>query len=675
MHPRSRPLLLLPLLLLTTKSYGQTTTEQLVEEVAQNSGSGGEFTFTDVLSRLEFYARHPLDLNRATPEELADLHLLTTRQVDALLDYRDRLGGLLSIYELQSLPAFDVETLRRLHPFVAAGSGLDDVSLPLRKMLAGGDRELFARMSRRLGGARGYERPEPRYAGNPWRHYFKYRQRFGKQLSVGLVAEKDPGEPLFRRHNRWRGFDYYSAHFFLRGIDRRVRAIALGDFSVSFGQGLILYTGFGFGKSSLTTSVARNAPTLQPYAGVSEFSFMRGAGTTLQFGDWEVTVFGSRRRRTGNLSKDSTSISSMSLSGLSRTDHEIHDRGAVAQHSYGGSVQYEPHRRLRVAVNFLGEHLSLPLLPREAAYNQHYFRGRALQNISVDYRYRLANLSFFGEVAGAMNAGMAVLQGLNLGLGPRIDLAAVYRNYARDYRALSARPFGETSGGRNEEGGYLGIAYRPAPRWRINAYVDFWRHPYLRFGIPEPSAGREFRLRVTYAIKRRLDSYAELRSETKARGVREPEPGITPRTKVQLRLHAGYRITPALEWRSRLDVGYCNDAVAGWQDGWMLYQDLHYRPLGALSVSGRLAVFMTDGYDVRFYQYENGLTYNAFVTPYYHRGGRGFLLLRYKGLQGLTLEARVAHARYFDERTFGSGLEATGKRYRTEVGGQVVWRW
>ena len=72
---------------------------------------------------------------------------------------------------------------------------------------------------------------------------------------------------------------------------------------------------------------------------------------------------------------------------------------------------------------------------------------------------------------------------------------------------------------------------------------------------------------------------------------------------------------------------------------------------------------------MRFYEYENGLTYNARVLPYYNEGGRSFLLLRYKGIRKLTLEARVAQTRYFDGRTFGTGLEATGKTWRTEVGG------
>ncbi|CAH0999362.1 hypothetical protein LEM8419_00660 [Neolewinella maritima] len=660
----------------------QTEPEQLIEDViAQEAEDGGEFTFNAAFDLLEAYARRPLDLNRADAETLSATYLLSPPQIDALLDYRRQMGSFVSVYELQVVPGLDLETIRRLLPYVTVARGLDDINVPLRTLLSEGSRELFVRASRRLERARGYEGDDPRYTGDPWRTYVKYRQRYGTQLSLGVVAEKDPGEAFLRGSNRRRGFDFYSAHLFLRGLNRRVRAVALGDFSVSFGQGLVLYTGFGFGKSSLTTSVARRSPTLQPYASVNEASFMRGAGVTLAFGKHvEATVFGSRRARTANLDSDSTSVTSLGLSGLHRTTAEVADRNALQQHSYGGSLRYTPTDRLQLSLNLLGEHLSRPLLRTPRPYNRFYFNGDRLHNLSLDYHYRLRNLSFFGEVAGAVIGGRAMLHGVNVGLDRRVDLAIVYRNYARDYRALSAQPFGESGGGRNEEGIYLGLEVRPATRWRINAYYDLWRHDWLRFNIDAPSSGHEYRLRINYSIKRHLDAYVELRSETKGYGVAAAGPDVKidpviPRTRFQARFHTGYKLRPALEWRSRLDLGYTEDASKGLQRGVMLYQDLHYRPLGPLSVSARLAVFHTDGYDVRFYEYENGLTYNARVLPYYNEGARSFLLLRYKGIRQLTLELRLAQTRSFDGRTFGSGLEATDKTRRTEVGGQVIWRW
>ena len=673
-------------------AHGQEeTTEQIIEDViAQDAEEGGEFTFNDAFSLLEGYERRPLNLNTATAEDLNATFLLTPLQTDRLLAYRDRMAGFISIYELQAVPGLDLETIRRMLPYVRVDKGLDDITVPLRTMLRDGDREVYLRGGRRLEQARGYADPDPTYLGSPDRLYVKFRQRYGNQLSFGVVAEKDPGETFLGGRAQRRGFDYLGWHFFVRNLNPRVRALAIGDFSVSFGQGLILYTGFGFGKSSYTTSVARSSPTLQPYASVNEFSYVRGGGVTLALHPkWELSLFGGRQRRTGNLSADSFSVTSLGLSGYHRTRNELADRRLVGQTTFGGNLRYRPLRKLEGGINFIGTRLSLPLLPREQVYNRAYFRGTQLGNVSVDYRYQWRNFSFFGEVAANAyccgegekpdRSGTALLTGVNVGLDPKADLAIVFRRYDPAYRALRARPFGESSGGRNETGLYLGLELRPAVRWRVNGYVDLWRHPWLRFNIDAPTTGEEYRLRLTYTVKRKLDTYLELRSETKGTGLNGGEAlkldPVAPRTRFQFRAHAGYRLTAALEWRSRLDVGSTEDPAEGRRSGLMVFQDLHYRPLGPFGFSARLAVFRTPGYDVRFYEYENGLTYNARVVPYYGEGLRGFLLLRYKGIRRLTLEARVARTENTDGRTLGSGLEATGKTHRTEVAGQVVWRW
>ena len=196
--------------------------------------------------------------------------------------------------------------------------------------------------------------------------------------------------------------------------------------------------------------------------------------------------------------------------------------------------------------------------------------------------------------------------------------------------------------------------------------------------MTDPDRGHEYRLRVTYWQKRKLDSYLEVRSETRGAttqgAVFDNLDAVTKGTRFLGRLHFGYQISPTLEWRSRIDAGFTDSGAKARQVGTMLYQDLIYKPAGPWSVTGRFAVFDTDGFDVRFYQYENGLLYNARIIPYYGQGTRAFLLLRYKGIRGLTLEARIARTAFSDGRELGSGLERTGKSTRTDIGTQVVWR-
>jgi len=682
------------------------TRQQLIEDVLANSEDDtDEFTFNGAFDVLEEYRRRPLDLNRATEEQLIEMLLLNPIQVGQLIDYRERMGGLVSVYELQVIPGMDLESVRRLAPYVRAGGELDDIKIPLPRMFAESDRELYLRWQRRLETVRGYEigpdEGRQYYLGSPDRLYVRFRQRYSNKMSFGITAEKDPGEAFFAENNKKRGFDYYSAHFYLKDLNRTFKAVAIGDFSVSFGQGLILYTGFGFGKSSQATNVARGGPTLRPYTSVNEANFMRGAATTVALGKKaELTLFGSRRgvngNRIGTVSFLDTveqeiltaNVSSLNLSGFNRTPNEVIDRNALRQYNYGGSLKYRASQRFKIGLNVLGTHFDNQLFRAPQPYNRFFFAGTDLLNASIDYRYRYRNFTFFGEVAGSDNLtknststrGLAQIHGLMMGLDRFVDLSVVYRKYGVEYQALNARPFGETNGGRNETGLYFGAELRPGKHWRIHAYYDIFRFPYLRFNTDAPSQGHEYRLRLTYWQKRKLETYLELRSETKGFGTDGDETVFTnldpvvARTRFQARLHFGYKINTELEWRSRFDVGFTEDDLNGRQNGFMVYQDLHYRPRGPFSFSTRAAVFNTDGFDVRFYQYENGLLYNARVLPYYNRGTRVFFLARYKGIRKLTLEARIAQTFNTDGTLVGSGLEATGGTRRTDAGVQVIWR-
>jgi hypothetical protein len=58
--------------------------------------------------------------------------------------------------------------------------------------------------------------------------------------------------------------------------------LALGDYTVNLGQGLIQWQGLAFGKSAEVTSIKRQSAVLQPYRSAGEFYFYRGAGITLQ---------------------------------------------------------------------------------------------------------------------------------------------------------------------------------------------------------------------------------------------------------------------------------------------------------------------------------------------------------------------------------------------------------
>jgi len=619
--------------------------EELLEELENTAGEhtpDAELRWTELAARREA----PLNLNQATAAELQELGILSDRQIEDFLQYRRRLGPLLAPYELQAIPSFDLAVIRRLLPFVTMADHLDNFQVPLLKMITGGRKALFLRWSQILERSSGQPGSATGPRGSPGQLYVRFRQTYSGRLSWGITAEKDDGEEWFRGSNP-QGFDFYSFHFFLRNYSRRLRALAIGDYRLSLGQGLLLFGGYGFGKGAAATTIRRSGRTLYPHSSTDEANFLRGAAATVAFGPHlEMTAFLSKRRRDGNLAFSDTSgtapiITALQTSGLHRTEAELTDEGVVSLVTTGGRIRYH-HAQGHLALNLLYYQLSLPLQPPPQPYNLFYFRGDRLSGASIDYSHRWRNFSFFGETAVDDRGAIATLNGVQVSLDPRVDLAVLVRRLSRNFRALTALPFAAGSGGRNENGAYLGIELRPVRNWTVNAYYDLWRHPWLRFNTNGPAYGHDYRLRLTYAQRRRLRAYLEFRGGTPA----VTTPG---QRRWQLRLHLAPQVTKALELRSRLDVGAFLPGEGPAVRGFCLLQDVLFRPIGfPLSFTARYAVFDTGGYDVRFYHYENDLLFRSSVPAYYQRGARWYINLRYRPFLPLTLELRIAQTRWAD---------------------------
>ncbi|MBK8472079.1 MAG: hypothetical protein IPL33_07840 [Sphingobacteriales bacterium] len=140
--------------------------------------------------------------------------------------------------------------------------------------------------------------------------------------------------------------------------------------------------------------------------------FFRGAAATVSLGNWEMTAFGSWRKRDSNL-VDSTDIgnviatidvgegevvdaealdyddlgtaTSLLTSGLHRTEAEIKDKNTNDMLNAGGSVGYKS-RRFSLGANAMYTHLSNALNPSDLLYNEFRFAGSNALNLSIDYK-------------------------------------------------------------------------------------------------------------------------------------------------------------------------------------------------------------------------------------------------------------------------------------------------
>jgi hypothetical protein len=351
----------------TIQKTDDSEIQQRLENIAEET-QVEDADYSTLLDALNQFKAHPINLNNSSVEELQQLSLLNDIQINNLLTHIRKNGKLITIYELQSINGFDLQTIKKILPYVRVSDNFTSAHFSVKQMFKDGQHELTFRYARiiedqtgfsAIDSAKLYGSQNSRYIGSPDKLYARYRFTYGTNVSWGITAEKDQGELFFKNKQRYNydwynqavngkqrnGFDFYSAHFYLHNI-RFIKALALGDYQASFGQGLTMWSGYSFGKSSDIMSAKKSAAGIKPYTSSDENKFLRGAATTLNYKKIEVTAFFSKKRVDANISDtlsngDIEAVSSLQTTGYHTTPAELADKDAIQQTIYGGNVSYK----------------------------------------------------------------------------------------------------------------------------------------------------------------------------------------------------------------------------------------------------------------------------------------------------------------------------------------------
>ncbi len=661
-------------------------TEEIIENTMQNIGGEGEFDQNTAFENLDNIRKNPLNLNKINLEGLQSLGLLTDLQAANIISYREKTGQFFSIYELQAINGLDLDAVRKILPYVEVSDKLDDYHISILKMLREGKNELFLRWSRIIEAQKGFlpvANPlTTRYLGDANRFYVRYRKSYENHFSVGLTAEKDPGEEFFKGSNK-QGFDYYSAHVCLNNYNATIKTLAVGDYVANLGQGLIIFQGFAPNKSAFVTAIKRSARPIKQYTALNENTFFRGAAATLGLSkNFDLVVFASSRKKDANLivPRDSTyrfeGFTAFQTSGLHRTQAEIADKNSVTENAIGGSLKFKSDRGA-IALNGLYLKYSQPFNRTIQPFNQFLFSGDNLLNVSTDYSYIYKNLYIFGETAMSGNGAVGTINGLLINLDRTIDFAFLHRNIPRNFQTVFGNAFTENTLPNNEQGTYFGIEISPTNSWKLSGYFDIWKNPWLTFSTDAPSGGYEYLAKITYLKKRKWDASVLLRYKSKDANFSDnisKTASIVTNSRTQLRFHLNNKITKQIELRSRLELVKFEQSNNSniTNNGFLLYQDILYKPINfPLSLTARFAIFDTKDYNSRIYAYENDILYSFSVPPYFNRGTRYYVNLRYNGVRHLTMELHYGLTYFANKTTFGSGLDEINKPQRSEIKAQI----
>ncbi|MDO4755708.1 MAG: helix-hairpin-helix domain-containing protein [Parabacteroides sp.] len=654
---------------------------EYVEEMA--SEVEDEAYIESLYADLSYLVEHPFEINSVTEEQLKRLPFLSDLQIHNLLEYRKKYGKLVTLYELKHVEAFDMKTISLLLPFVYVGElVVDKHPITVKNLLKYGSNTLQIRYDQCFQQKKGYSSypdsilelyPNRSYLGEPFYHAIRYTYEYDDRIYGSLVAEKDAGEPFWNKHHK--GYDYYAVNIFLKEMNKWLKSLTVGDYKVSFGQGLVISHDFSSGRTALITQVEKRNNGFRRHFSTNEQDYMRGAATTIRWKVIDLSLFYSYRKLDAHV--DSNFIRSFKTDGLHRLVRDREKLRTVSMQTYGGNIRYaSPNLCLGVtALSYsFGNHF---VKPDEQPYNTHYFQGHQNWNIGMDYLLKNRWIKFYGETAISKNKAISTLNALQLTPVSYFSLLLLHRYYDKKYHAFFGNAFSQNSTLQNEQGLYMALQWTPFAHWKCAAYVDFFRFPWLKYQVNAPSVGKEYMVQLDYTPNQFFSTYIRYKYRQKEKNHFEDEDTdvrIIPYTNQQVRLQAVYALSPSVSFRTSADVVFYKEESKQ-SKGWMVAQSMGWKPIHLpIRMDLYVAGFHTNDYKTRLYSYEKNLLYAFNMPSFYGKGIRSALTFQWNILKQLTFSVKLGYTRYFDRDIIGTDLEEIEGSVKTDLYSSLRWK-
>lgn len=644
----------------------ETDVKDIIESVAENLPD--DYDMTELIEMLTRYKKHPINLNKTSPNELKTLVFLSPLQISNFFAYVKENGNFVDVLELQSIDGFDIKTVQSLLPFVTLNTVTEYEKLTFKNLLSLGESDLLIRFGQTLQTQKGFtDLPGNRYLGSPEKFQSRYRYHYGTIVSAALTLDKDAGEKFIGRP-----FDFYSGNIALFKLGK-VKKLIIGDYTLQFGQGLTMWSGFAFGKGPDVTSVARKDLGLRPYTSANEYSFLRGASATINlYENFDITPFVSFRKLDASQDLDAGGNlvqATVNQSGYHRTPTEIENKGSLKQQIYGLALQYNRNQLGIGAVVYQSEYGN-SFITQTAVYDRFSFTGNSLTNVGVHYNYTYKNIYFFGEAGKSLNSGLAHVNGALISLTPAVSAAITYRKYAKDFHNFFNQAVAEASEAFNEKGLYAGLNITPNKRWTFSAYGDYFKFPWLKYRVDAPSKGYEILGQAIYTPSKTFKALARFKTENKQQNtdLNVPINFLDDVKKEGYRIEVSWQINKKWSFQNRAEVSQYKKGNVNREFGYLIYQDVDYSPMfSKITGNMRLAYFNTPSYNSRIYAYEDDVLYSFAFGMYSGKGFRTYLNLKYNVAKKLNIWLRYAMFIYKDVETVGSYLDEIQGNKKSEI--------
>ena len=650
--------------------FAQEAWEETIHQLATEDGDNTQWE--TLYEELAEWREHPLNINTATKEQLEKFPFLTDIQIENILYYLYKYGAMLGSKELYMVEDLDRKTINHLLPFITFGKAEKEKrKMTLKEVAKYGRHELMARLDVPLYTRKGYY---TKYLGYGFYHNVRYSFRYSDKITLGLTAEKDAAEPFFEGKNR-KGYDYYSPYLLLHDVGR-FKTLALGNYRLSYGHGLVMNTDFSLGKSTMVSSMHRRATGIKKHSSTDEYNYFQGIAASYRLSNrWSLDAFYSYRKMDATV--DNLLITSLKKDGYHRVKADFEKKNTVSNQLVGSHLYYNG-KQYELGLTAVYNVFNKVLKSSPRTYNRFYPQGRDFFNAGLTYKFFWNRFIFSGETALDKRGRIATLNVLTYSPSTETRFILLNRFYDMAYQSLYAKSMGEGSMVQNESGVYAGVETRLMKSFSLNAYADFFYFPYKKYQLSRnETTGFDGMVQLNYEPKEELTMFLRYRYKQKQKDYNpdEDEKTILPYTQQKWRYQLGYE--PSEEWLLKTTVDYVHCGYKGVEasQGVLVAQSAGFRPPKfPLRMDATVAWFHTDDYSSRISLYEKSLLYAFSVPSFYGHGMRFALQAHYTFGDRLILEAKYACTHYRDRDVIGTALEQIEGNTKHDLYFQLRWK-
>jgi hypothetical protein len=624
-------------------AYAQVDTtniQQNFESVLEDAIEGKETS--EVYDVLEFLSQNKIPINSASINDLVQIPFLDRTAATAIIRHRNVLGGIYNIDQLRFIDNVSFDLIEKILPFIKLG---DEQPVTFNEIFD--NKFQLMNLSYRTRGSLDLQKEEGYRDGtfpdSRWKIYNRLILSKANKIRAGILIEKDPGEKQLN--------DFTTFHLSLKDLDI-LKNLVIGDYLFEFGQGLALWSRYAFSKGSDAISVLpRNGRGLVPYLSSDENQFLRGIAATTKYNNFSFSGFFSSRFLDGNIDSTTNQITSFRIDGLHRIQNELNKKDLITEKMFGASAGY----------NF-GDIGNFSALLYHIKYGNDFEYNSLLDPVGSDFNYfstsynlTYLKISLSGETAFS-NRSFATLNTAAFSVDKNFSFLVSYRYYGEEYWNLHSSGFGERDYAQNESGFYAGIKYKTL-FGTVNFYFDQFKFFYVGDQFRFPANGTDFM--IYYEYKPYKSTEVRLRYKNEQKEILEQVVdvyGLVSSKKENLRGEFIYTLSKQVQLHSRIEFVSTTPAAPNTKDyGYLLFQDVRYKPINALSFSVRVIFFKTDSYNSRVYEYENDLP-GVMTSPALTGDGmRWYLNAKYDAPFGLSLSAKYSELIKPGEKFMGSG--------------------